>query len=616
MMNNRNTQTAPTFTEYLYNMAHTATHIALRARGQYSAFIADLNRNQYRDRIAEALVEYSQTADENRKSHSAHRAKADTLRAEADRLYKLADNVTTQPADRRAYLDRADELSAEADRQTDEATNRRQYAEDTESAHNHTTLTDREDIVHEAITAYLEYMSGKDWSDNDTRDEAFLTAIKRAGAYAHTLASMSGASHNSTTIINMTEDEKKRAEQNGETITDKEAERRAEATRKDIATRYGRIDIIRDGEHETHVYNLDSVRVPFSTRAGMLDGWVTYEHRNTPQHKGYFKVTHYKRVAPKPINEDALNVAIRQDFTDNYDLQELINLAKLSEREALALCLLAEVDAEEDGIFPSDEAQAIAEAGQKAVNEYRAQCDERKRACTVQKSRDNIERQFKRKADQTRQSAEIREAFTICGTTATALDMTVSRFRAKLEKAIAKTHEQNTAPVFRGLIPQPVTAPTVTIYSDQSAPATEYSTVNPTWTESTRRPYDGHAERMKAHAQKIVDRQTIKPNRPTADEYRALWAMWDTISQTRTDLPKEERRAEILKRKAEKAHQSAQEARRTADSYSKEDRSEEARKARRTAREAEQTANDYTRRAREQVHDVQNMRDFISQHTR
>lgn len=600
MKTNRNIQTAPTFTEYLYNMAHTATHIALRARGQYSQFIADLNRNQYRDRIAEALAEYSQTADENRQSHSAHRAKADTLRAEADRLYKLADNVTTAPADRRAYLDRADELSAEADRQTDEATTARQYAEDTESAHNHTTLTDREDIVHEAITAYLEAMSGNDWSDPDTRDEAFLTAIKRAGAYAHTLASMSGATHNSTTVISMTEDEKHRAQQNGEAITDEEAECRARATRADIIRKYGSLD----------------QKIPFSTRGGMLDGWTTYEHRNTPRHKGYFKVTHYKRIAPKPINEEALNVSIRRDFTDNYDVSELVTLAKLSEREALALCLLAEVDAEEDGIFPTDEAQAVADAGQKAVNEYRAQCDERKKACTVQKSRDNIERQFKRQADQKRQSAEIREAFTLCGTSKTALDMTVSRFRAKLEKAVQETYRQNTAPVFRGLIPQPVTVPTVTVYSDQSAPVTEYSTISPAWIESTRKPYDAHMERMKREAERIVNRQTINPNRPTADEYRALWAMLDTLNQTRADLPKEERRAEILKRKAQEAHQNAQEARRTADSYSKEDKSEEARKARRTASEAEQTANEYTRRAREQAHDVQNMRDFISEYTR
>ena len=58
MMNNRNMHTAPTFTEYLYNhVGHPATHIALRARAQYSTFVADLNRKQYADRITASVTE-------------------------------------------------------------------------------------------------------------------------------------------------------------------------------------------------------------------------------------------------------------------------------------------------------------------------------------------------------------------------------------------------------------------------------------------------------------------------------------------------------------------------------------------------------------------------------
>lgn len=601
MKTNRNTQPTPTMTaEYLYSIGHASAYIALRARGQYSAFIADLNRNQYSDRIAEAFAEYASRADQYRASHSAHRAKAETLREEAERLYAIADNVTTQPADRRAYIDRADELSREADRQTDRATAEREQAEDTERTHNSATISNREDVVHEAITAYLEFMNGKDWNSEEAHKDAFLQAIKRAGAYAHTLASISGATHTSTTVISMTEDEKHRATQNGETITDEEAERRARATRADIIRKYGSLD----------------QKQPFATRGGMLDGFVTYEHRDTPRHKGYFKVTHYKRIAPKPINDEALNIAIRDDFTANYDLQELLKLGKFSEREACALCLLAEVDAEEANIFPSDEAQTVAEAGQKAVDDFRAQCDERKKACTVQKSRDNIERQFKRNADQKRQQAEIREAFKLCGTSENALDMAISRFRAKLEKAIEETHRQNTAPVFRGLIPQPEAMPTVTVYSDQSTPATEYSTITPAWIESPTKPHNSHDENMKREAERTIERMTIKPDRMTAEDYRALWAIMDTISHTREELPNEARRADILKRKAEEAHQSAQEARRTADSYSQSDRSPEARRARLEAVQAEENAQNYSRRAREQAQDVQRMRDFIKEHTR
>ena len=67
---------------------------------------------------------------------------------------------------------------------------------------------------------------------------------------------------------------------------------------------------------------------------------------------------------------------------------------------------------------------------------------------------------------------------------------------------------------------------------------------------------------------------------------------------------------------AEEAHQSAQEARRTADSYSKEDKSEEARRARIEATRAEDNAQSYSGRAREQVQDVQRMRELLEQYTR
>lgn len=599
-MKNRNMQTAPTLTEYLYNIGHASAHIALRARGQYSQFIADLNGKQTADLIAEALTEYTTTASDSRADHASKRAKAETLWKEADKLYKLADKITTTSADAIKYIERADQLSAEADRMTDSATADREYAEDTERDHNSRIFSDREDVVHEAITAYLEAMNGNDWSDHDQRERAFVTAIKSAGAYAHKLASCAGATHNSTKVISMTEDEKNRAKDNGENITEDEAEQRASATRADIIRKYGSID----------------EKIPFATRGAMLDGWTTYEHRNTKHHQGWYKVTHYKRIAPKPINEEALNVAIRRDLFDSYDLQELMKLGKFTEREACVLCLMAEVASEENGVFPSDEGEAVARAGQTAVNEYRAECDARKRACTVQKSRDNIEREFKRKADQKRKRAELEEAFKLCGTPATAIDKAVSRFREKLEKAVLETHRRNTEPMYRGATPRPEAIPTVTVYADQSQPRTEYSTIRPVFVESDYKPTSAEQDKRKERAQAIVTRQTITPTRPTADEYRALWNMWDTLSQYRADLPKDERRAETLSRKAKEARQTANEARQTANQYDKHDHSPEARRARISAGRAEDEAGRLEARAKDYARDVQTMRDYISRYTR
>ena len=597
---NRDRHTVPTFAEYLQQIGHASTHIALRARAQYSKFIADLNRKQYADIIAEALTDYNATATTARASHNTKRSKAETRRAEAEKLYRLADKLTTSAEDALEYLAEADRLSIEADHLTESATADREYAEDTEREHQSCTFSDREDVVHESIIAYLEYMNGKDWSDPDTRASAFITAIKTAGAYAHKLAGSAGATHNSTKVISMTEDEQRTANANGENITEQEAERRASATRADIIRKYGSID----------------ERIPFSTSGAMLDGWTTYEKRNTKRHQGWYKVTHYKRIAPQPINTEALNVAIRTDLFESYDLQELVTIAKFTERESCVLCLMAEVTAEENGIFPSDEAQTVAEAGQEAVNKYRTECDQRKRACTVQKSRDNIEREFKRRADQKRKTAELEKAFEMCGTSASAIDMAVSRFRAKLEKAVLETHRRNTERVYRGATPRPEAIPSVTVYSNQTAPVTIYSTVSPVFIESDQKPASDHAQREKERIQRIVNRYTITPSRTTAEEYRALWNMWDTLTQYRADLPKDERRAETLRRKAEEASQTASRARATADSYSKRDHSTEARTARIEAERAEDEARRLEARAKDYAQDVQRMRDFISRHSK
>ena len=150
-MTNRHMHTAPTLTEYLYShIGHPATHIALRPRAHFSEFIRDLNSRQYTDRIAEALADYMQEADSLRNSHSAKRAHADTISAEADRLYSLANSATINADTRRAYMNRADELSTTAEAIKQSATLDRETAEDAERDHNSRTLSDREDVVHEA----------------------------------------------------------------------------------------------------------------------------------------------------------------------------------------------------------------------------------------------------------------------------------------------------------------------------------------------------------------------------------------------------------------------------------------------------------------------------------
>lgn len=606
-------QTPPTLPEYLYNVGHTAVYIALRARGQYSEFINRLNLNQYADRITERAADYMATATEYRADHQTHRAHADTLREEADHLYTLADSYTATPEQRAAYLQRADELSTAAEQESQRATDARESAEDTEQEHSARTYTDREDVTHEAIYAYLEAMNGEDWSDQDARDRAFISAIKAAGAYAARLAAAKGATNNATKVISMIEDERQRATKQGDTITDEQAAQRAAAKRADIIRRYGSLD----------------VKIPFSTRGAMLDGWTTYEHRDSPKYKGWYMVQHYKRIAPAPINAAALNVEIRKDVFDNYDVSELVTIGKFSEREARVLSLLAEIAAD---IPASDEGQAVADAGQKAVNAYRAECDARKRACTVQASRDRIERQFTNTADRVRRDAELTAAYTICGASdnASAIRTAISTLRARVDNAISAAQHDAPPTISRDTISAQPPRVTVTITSApdtrtsaQRQHGSEYATMCINWTSRATITEDTSTSaapvrdsRLTAQHDAPAPRPVWTPSAAQLDAQRAALDYWTREHQ------RDSRRAQILFDRAKTAQRAAEDAQRAADAYSTSDHSDPARAARIAATSARQAAQDAQRRAEQAAHDrdedasrAASLTDYISRHS-
>lgn len=606
-------QTPPTLPEYLYNVGHTAVYIALRARGQYSEFITRLNLNQYADRITEQAADYMTTATEYRAQHATHRAHADTMREEAEHLYTLADSYTATPTDRAAYLHRADELSTAAEQESQRATDARESAEDTEQEHSTRLFSDREDVTHEAICAYLDTMSGENWSDQEARDRAFMAAIKAAGAYAARLAAAKGATNNATKVISMIEDERQRAAKQGETITDEQAAQRAAAKRADIIRKYGSLD----------------VKIPFSTRGAMLDGWTTYEHRDTPKYKGWYMVQHYKRIAPAPIDEAAQNVAIRKDIFDNYDVSELIAIGKFSEREARILSLLAEINGEAPA---SDEAQAVADAGQTAVNAYRAECDARKRACTVQESRDRIERQFSHTADRVRRDAELTAAYAICGASdnPSAVRTAISTLRARVNNAISAAQHDAPPTISRDTISARPPRVTVTI---TSAPDTrtnaqrqrgkEYATQCINWTSRATITEDTSTSaapvrdsRLTAQHDAPAPRPVWTPSAAQLDAQRAALDYWTREHQ------RDSRRAEILADRAKTAQQAAADAQRAADAYSTSDHSDPARAARIAATSARQAAQDAQRRAEQAAHDrdedasrAASLTDYISRHS-
>lgn len=388
--------TVPTYAEHLQSVGHAAAYIAIRARTRTSAqaFLQDLQNRQYSDRRREALPDYAAEALQLRADHDHARELAQATQEAADRVSRAARSVTAAPADRAKAAEDVAALAKAAAAYRREAAEALAQAEAIEKVISDTTTSDRADITQAAILAYLEGMQGEDWSNTDSRDSAFYTAIKAAGRAVHALAASKGHPHTKTKVKPIT----------------------PEAAAEFAAT-YG-----------------EGAKVAFSVRGGASAGYITVEHRASAHFPaGYYMIYHYKTYTPKPL-EAAENEASTKDTPTVEEAERAADRAHLSERERRIIALLDEANT-------TPEAATVAAAGVEAIEAHRAETAARIAAADTQRKRQRIARERAKLEDKTRAAAELAAAMTAAGVPEAAHRMTKSRMREKLEKAIARKPE-------------------------------------------------------------------------------------------------------------------------------------------------------------------------------
>lgn len=340
----KKTTTNTTTAENLYEVAERAVYIALRARHEKSGlqFLAELQnawsndkRTRHADEIAEQIADTERTLDEYRQDLEFYTARANRL--------------TLSDIDRRTAFAIAEEIRAEIKRNGEHLAN-------LYKAFN-TSYSDRADLVQIAveqllinernpapITAKVLASYGVETADELTEDERteaqnranFRAIINAVGRGIGTLATPEALNRTTT---------------KAEKITPEEA--------NNYRTIYGSIG--------------KDIHIPHTTkRTRASDCYITIEERNTKTQKGWYKVYHYKTVAPyqyiDTYTEDEngeTDIAYLKSYnpfiSNEGDLERLESLAErasLTERERIFLRAFAE-RCRYDGDFKSVKAYAF-----------------------------------------------------------------------------------------------------------------------------------------------------------------------------------------------------------------------------------------------------------------
>ena len=452
---NRRPHTVPTFAEYLYQTAHVQTHIAIRAKYAKSGldFLGYLDMEQYRDRHAERMTDYANTAAAARAEHDEYMSMAQEARKERDKAARRMADLTAAPESRAAARTAYEAYEATRAKYADKAADMLADAQEIEKRMRDFTAGDRESIVHDAIAATLEAMSGKDWSDKDERDEAFFVGIRAAGRQVSALAAAKGHPHNRTKL------------QHESTLTDEQREKYAP---------------LLDGSAD---------KIPFSVRGGLSAGWYTRDYKAYKTTKsgktycgrpaGWYITTHYKTYAPAALDEATEQAAPDAvELAAAVDVEAFSDRAKLSARERDALRLLAEDNT-------TRAARRVQAYGVAVVDAWQTRTAERIAAAETQKQRNRIRKTAEAQTDKRRRTAMLNAAFATVGIKSkNARYQAAHRIRRKLDKAL-------TAPeVIPAAVTMPEAAPivpTVRAYTTKAAP-TEYSRMRFTWREDSPAP--------------------------------------------------------------------------------------------------------------------------------
>lgn len=308
------------YQELLYQDAEKAVYIALRARHSKSGltFLAELQNAQATDRTARNNTAIAEQLTTLEAIHESHRKGFEFFNSRANRL-------TLTDYERALAFTLAEDFKHKAEKE--------QQQINTLADALNLTLSDRADLTQTALVKMLEL--------EQTPAEISQTVLASYGAttkeeltekelqQAQTTANFRAIINAVGQAINKlaTPDALNRTTTKAEPIT---AEQVA-----DYILQYG-----------TEVLN--GLKIPHTTkRASASQCYITIEERNTATQKGYYKVIHYKTIAPYQYIED-FNTAddtendiaylktynpIIDKFADLENIENLLNLANLNERE-------------------------------------------------------------------------------------------------------------------------------------------------------------------------------------------------------------------------------------------------------------------------------------------
>jgi hypothetical protein len=329
---NKNTMNQTTTKEQeLYNTANKAVYIALRARHEKSGlqFLAELQNQTANDNRAFNNRNIAEQITELEELHESHRKGFEFFNARANRL-------TLDAIERTTAFSLAEDLRAKAESERQQITTLYKELE--------RTLSDRADLVQDAILKLLEL---------EQEPAIVSTAILdqfQEGALIDELTEEQQAEAQSIANFKAVINAVGRAINNlaSPEVLNSTKTRVQEATLEEIADymlNYGYTN-------EQGQLTLDGVKIPHQTkRARESDCYITIEHRNTKTQQGYYKVYHYRTIAPYQYIEDFSTaedgendieyLKVYNPFVSSYGdidrIEELYQRANLTDRQRLFL---------------------------------------------------------------------------------------------------------------------------------------------------------------------------------------------------------------------------------------------------------------------------------------
>lgn len=467
----------------LYRIGGAAAYIAIRARNSngWTQYLHSLANCWKRDEIMTHLHEVAERGGAAMLEHDAARAAQDAAEQEAERYERIAAAITTTPEAREEAAAAAAAFRAVAAHHAARAEAAGGQAEDIARIISTGTTSDRLDVVHAAIVAYMEQAQARDMTQEPERDAAFYAAIQAAGRHITLQAAAKGTQQCTTKVEKVVDTLRKQQPRPTTQAAQEQQEKALEQAAEKALQAW------------ESVYGIGG-KEPFAVRGAATAGYITMERRATKRYNGIYKVYHYKTINIRPLDE-AVNLEAVGGLV--ADVDEVIPRAGLTDRQREIVRLLASTD---PVLYDSLDAQTAAavdrinRAGVEAVSAHQQETAQRVAAAPTQSRRKRIERERARQLDSVRAAAKTAAAIReiVPGATPAQVADIKRGIKGKLQKALDHKPASQTASSSQ-TAPAPVVHITVTTSPDTRSAAAraygrEYATMGIRWIDLPAQP--------------------------------------------------------------------------------------------------------------------------------